>query len=180
MTFTLKERRVAYHEAGHALAIHRSPGLRLHNVTIVPLRPVALGGATQGPARRSSKVRPKDQLLVFLAGPAAEVQYVIREAGDIDVRTGGRSDYIRAEDLIKRGIPGRGRIARATRDKVSAMMMRKASLWVVRHWGEIELIAEWLLDHHKRTLTGAQVRNLLRMARAHDKHQSKRSVLNGC
>ncbi len=101
MVMTARDREItAYHEAGHALAMHfldhADPP---HKVTIVP-RGRALGFAMplREDALHWSKKRLLDQIAVALAGRAAE------ELVFEDVTTGAENDFRQATDLARRMI----------------------------------------------------------------------------
>jgi cell division protease FtsH len=94
-----EKRRVAVHEAGHALAAlsmaHADP---VHRVTIIPRSIGALGATLQLPTQERylmTREELKDRICVLLAGRAAE------EIACQDVSTGAEDDLDRATELSR-------------------------------------------------------------------------------
>jgi cell division protease FtsH len=94
-----EKRRVAYHEAGHALAALSVPhGEAVHRVTIIPRSSGALGATLQLPTEERYLVTAdelRDQLTVMLAGRVAE------ELECRDVSTGAHNDLERATEIAR-------------------------------------------------------------------------------
>src|SRR5690606_3953755 len=95
----LEKRRVAFHEAGHALVAIGIPGAEpLHKVSIIPRGVGALGYTQQLPATEkflSTATELKDQVVILLAGRAAE-QIVFG-----DVSSGTSNDLEHASDIAR-------------------------------------------------------------------------------
>lgn len=94
-----EKKKTAYHEAGHTLAAWFLPGAqRVHKVTIIP-RGMSLGSTQILPAEdrmNMSEVEIKDQLVVLLAGRAAEK--IIYD----ETSVGAENDLERATSLGRR------------------------------------------------------------------------------
>jgi cell division protease FtsH len=94
-----ERRRVAFHEAGHALVAlrveHADP---VHRVTIIPRSIGALGATLQLPTQERylvTRLELLDRLAVMLGGRAAE------EVIDGDVSTGAENDLARATEMVR-------------------------------------------------------------------------------
>jgi len=94
-----EKRRVAYHEAGHALVALSVPRADpVHRVTIVPRSIGALGATLQLPTAERymlTKEELKDRICVMMGGRAAE------EAACGDVSTGAENDLERASETAR-------------------------------------------------------------------------------
>lgn len=94
------KRRVAFHEAGHALVAHYSRTADpVEKISIVPRGKAALGYTLQRPAQDSylfTETELKDRIRVLLGGRAAE-QLAFGE-----VSTGAENDLERSSDLARR------------------------------------------------------------------------------
>ncbi|MFW6232388.1 MAG: ATP-dependent zinc metalloprotease FtsH, partial [Spirochaetota bacterium] len=97
-----ERRRVAYHESGHALVSHLTPGADpVQKVSIVPRGFGALGYTLQLPTEERYLLTEADLLGkvdVYLAGRAAE------ELVFGDVSTGAADDLTKASDIVRRMI----------------------------------------------------------------------------
>jgi cell division protease FtsH len=96
---TSERRRVAYHEAGHALVAHHSPNADpVHKISIVPRGRAALGYTMQLPVEEQylmTRAELEDRMVVLLGGRAAE-QLVLG-----DVSTGAADDLERATGIAR-------------------------------------------------------------------------------
>jgi cell division protease FtsH len=94
-----EKRRVAYHEAGHALVAEKVPtGQPVHKISIIPRGVSALGYTLQLPVEEkflSTEQELKDQLAILLAGRAAESLVL----GSIS--TGAQNDLERATEIAR-------------------------------------------------------------------------------
>ena len=94
-----EKRRVAYHEAGHALVAEKVPtGQPVHKISIIPRGVSALGFTLQLPVEErflSTEVELKDQLTILLAGRIAEEI----ELGSIS--TGAQNDLEKASEIAR-------------------------------------------------------------------------------
>jgi len=94
-----EKRRVAYHEAGHALVAENLPtGQPVHKISIIPRGVSALGFTLQLPVEEkylSTEAELKDQLAILLAGRAAE-QLALNS-----VSTGAQNDLERASEIAR-------------------------------------------------------------------------------
>jgi cell division protease FtsH len=95
-----EKRIVAYHEAGHALAAHFSPGTEpVHKISIIPVGIGALGYTQQLPEEDRHLLTEgelKSRIRVLLGGRAAE-RLIFGE-----VTTGAQNDLTRATELAGR------------------------------------------------------------------------------
>jgi cell division protease FtsH len=95
-----EKRRVAYHEAGHALVAYALPNTDpVHKVSIIPRGFAALGYTMQRPDQDRylmTKAELESQIKVLLAGTLAE------ELVYPDVSTGAQNDLQRATDIAYR------------------------------------------------------------------------------
>jgi len=96
---TEEKRRVAYHEAGHALVAETVPtGQPVHKISIIPRGVSALGFTLQLPVEEkylSTEAELKDQLAILLGGRVAE-----RLALD-SVSTGAQNDLEKASEIAR-------------------------------------------------------------------------------
>jgi cell division protease FtsH len=94
-----EKRRVAVHEAGHALVATTLPGVDpVHRVTILPRSVGALGATLQLPTQERwlmTRQEMLDQICVLLGGRAAE------ETECRDVSTGAQDDLERATEMAR-------------------------------------------------------------------------------
>lgn len=94
-----EKRRVAYHEAGHALVAENLPtGQPVHKISIIPRGVSALGFTLQLPIEEkylSTEAELKDQLAILLAGRAAE------QLALDSVSTGAQNDLERASEIAR-------------------------------------------------------------------------------
>jgi cell division protease FtsH len=94
-----EKRRVAFHEAGHALvALNVPTGEPVHKVSIIPRGTAALGYTLQLPVEEkflSTDQQLKDQLAILLAGRVSE------ELVFGDVSTGGHNDLEHASQIAR-------------------------------------------------------------------------------
>ncbi len=97
-----EKRRVATHEAGHALvALSMKHGDPVHRVTIIPRSIGALGATLQLPTEERylmTRDELRDRICVLLGGRAAE------EIFCLDVSTGAEDDLTRATELARQMI----------------------------------------------------------------------------
>jgi len=95
-----EKRRVAFHEAGHALvALSMTHADPVHRVTIIPRSIGALGATLQLPTEERylmTREELRDRLCVLLAGRTAE------EVACKDVSTGAEDDIERASEIARR------------------------------------------------------------------------------
>ncbi|MFZ2450584.1 MAG: ATP-dependent zinc metalloprotease FtsH [Methylovulum miyakonense] len=96
---TEEKRRVAYHEAGHALVAERVPtGQPVHKISIIPRGVSALGFTLQLPIEEKfllTENELKDQLAILLAGRIAE------RIALGNVSTGAQNDLEKASDIAR-------------------------------------------------------------------------------
>ena len=96
---TDEKRRVAYHEAGHALLAENLPtGQPVHKISIIPRGVSSLGFTLQLPVEEkylSTEAELKDQLVILLAGRAAE-QLALQS-----VSTGAQNDLEKATEIAR-------------------------------------------------------------------------------
>jgi cell division protease FtsH len=96
---TEEKRRVAYHEAGHALIAEKVPtGQPVHKISIIPRGVSALGFTLQLPVEEkflSTEHELKDQIAILLGGRVAE-RIVLGS-----VSTGAQNDLERASDIAR-------------------------------------------------------------------------------
>lgn len=94
-----EKRRVAYHEAGHALVAERVPtGQPVHKISIIPRGVSALGFTLQLPVEEkflSTEDELKDQLAILLGGRVAE-ELVLENAS-----TGAQNDLEKATEIAR-------------------------------------------------------------------------------
>lgn len=94
-----EKRRVAYHEAGHALVAENVPtGQPVHKISIIPRGISALGFTLQLPVEEkylSTEAELKDQLAILLAGRAAE-QLALQS-----ISTGAQNDLEKASEIAR-------------------------------------------------------------------------------
>lgn len=94
-----EKRRVAYHEAGHALVAESVPtGQPVHKISIIPRGVAALGFTLQLPVEEkylSTELELKDQLAILLAGRVAE-QLALGS-----VSTGAQNDLEKASEIAR-------------------------------------------------------------------------------
>ena len=94
-----EKRRVAYHEAGHALVAETVPtGQPVHKISIIPRGVSALGFTLQLPVEEkylSTEAELKDQLAILLGGRVAE-QLVLDS-----VSTGAQNDLEKASEIAR-------------------------------------------------------------------------------
>ncbi len=94
-----EKRRVAYHEAGHALIAEKVPtGQPVHKISIIPRGMSALGFTLQLPVEEkflSTEAELKDQLAILLGGRLAE------ELVLISISTGAQNDLERVSDIAR-------------------------------------------------------------------------------
>jgi cell division protease FtsH len=94
-----EKRRVAYHEAGHALVAEKVPtGQPVHKISIIPRGMGALGFTLQLPVEErflSTETELKDQLAILLGGRLAE-ELVLESAS-----TGAQNDLERVSDIAR-------------------------------------------------------------------------------
>ncbi|PPD31602.1 MAG: cell division protein FtsH [Methylomonas sp.] len=94
-----EKRRVAYHEAGHALVAENVPtGQPVHKISIIPRGVAALGFTLQLPVEEkylSTEVELKDQLAILLGGRVAE-QLALGS-----VSTGAQNDLEKASEIAR-------------------------------------------------------------------------------
>ncbi|ATG90741.1 ATP-dependent zinc metalloprotease FtsH [Methylomonas koyamae] len=94
-----EKRRVAYHEAGHALVAENVPtGQPVHKISIIPRGVSALGFTLQLPVEEkylSTEAELKDQLAILLAGRVAE-QLALQS-----VSTGAQNDLEKASEIAR-------------------------------------------------------------------------------
>lgn len=94
-----EKRRVAFHEAGHALVAENVPnGQPVHKISIIPRGVSALGFTLQLPVEEkylSTEPELKDQLAVLLAGRAAE------QLALDSVSTGAQNDLEKASEIAR-------------------------------------------------------------------------------
>jgi cell division protease FtsH len=94
-----EKRRVAYHEAGHALVAETVPtGEPVHKVSIIPRGGMALGYTLQLPVEEkflSTEPELKDQLAILLGGRTAE------ELVFGNVSSGAQNDLERASEIAR-------------------------------------------------------------------------------
>ncbi|HSQ67069.1 MAG TPA: cell division protein FtsH, partial [Polyangiaceae bacterium] len=97
-----EKRRVAFHEAGHALvALSMAHADPVHRVTIIPRSIGALGATLQLPTEERylmTREELRDRLCVLLAGRTAE------EVACKDVSTGAEDDIAHASEIARRMI----------------------------------------------------------------------------
>lgn len=96
---TEEKRRVAYHEAGHALVAESVPtGQPVHKISIIPRGVSALGFTLQLPVEEkylSTEAELKDQLAILLAGRVAE-QLALNS-----ISTGAQNDLEKASEIAR-------------------------------------------------------------------------------
>jgi len=94
-----EKRRVAYHEAGHALVAEIVPtGQPVHKISIIPRGVSALGFTLQLPVEEkylSTEAELKDQLAILLAGRVAE------QLALDSVSTGAQNDLEKASEIAR-------------------------------------------------------------------------------
>ncbi len=94
-----EKRRVAYHEAGHALIAENTPtGQPVHKISIIPRGVSALGFTLQLPVEEkylSTEPELKDQLAILLGGRVAE-QMALNS-----VSTGAQNDLEKATEIAR-------------------------------------------------------------------------------
>jgi cell division protease FtsH len=94
-----EKRRVAYHEAGHALVAEHVPtGQPVHKISIIPRGVSALGFTLQLPVEErflSTENELKDQIAILLGGRIAE------ETALGDVSTGAQNDLEKASEIAR-------------------------------------------------------------------------------
>ena len=94
-----EKRRVAYHEAGHALVAETVPtGQPVHKISIIPRGVAALGFTLQLPVEEkylSTELELKDQLAILLGGRVAE-QLALGS-----VSTGAQNDLEKASEIAR-------------------------------------------------------------------------------
>ncbi len=94
-----EKRRVAYHEAGHALVAECVPnGEPIHKVSIIPRGAVALGYTLQLPVEEkflSTEPELRDQIAILLGGQTAEM--IVFGS----VSTGAQNDLERASEIAR-------------------------------------------------------------------------------
>jgi cell division protease FtsH len=94
-----EKRRVAYHEAGHALVAENVPNSQpVHKISIIPRGVSALGFTLQLPLDEkylATEAELKDQLAVLLAGRTAE--HIVLES----VSTGAQNDLEKATEIAR-------------------------------------------------------------------------------
>ncbi len=94
-----EKRRVAYHEAGHALVAENVPtGQPVHKISIIPRGVSALGFTLQLPVEEkylSTEAELKDQLAILLGGRVAE-QLALGS-----VSTGAQNDLEKASEIAR-------------------------------------------------------------------------------
>jgi cell division protease FtsH len=94
-----EKRRVAYHEAGHALVAEKAPtGQPVHKISIIPRGMGALGFTLQLPVEEkflSTEAELKDQLAILLGGRIAE-ELVLESAS-----TGAQNDLERVSEIAR-------------------------------------------------------------------------------
>ncbi len=97
-----ERRRVAYHEAGHAIVTHMTPGADpVQKVSIVPRGLGALGYTLQLPTEERYLLTEEDllgRIDIYLAGRAAEE--IVLDS----ISTGAADDLTKASDLVRRMI----------------------------------------------------------------------------
>jgi ATP-dependent Zn protease len=135
-----QERRIALHEAAHAVAAHVALG--------VDLTRVELTVTENGTAGEYSAFGPKlERAIVLLAGAAA-----LRRAGDANWREGSGYDFRRARELIAEEYSDRV-------DQVFGYAERIARVIARDHWRAIKAVAGLLLE--RRKLSGEEMRKIL-------------------
>jgi ATP-dependent Zn protease len=145
---------VAYHEAGHAVAIVKLGG-ELRHVTTVPEGPRAGRVSYTMPGSTGHNLERK--IIVNLSGAAAE--HLI----DLDYTDGGSDpDLERALDRASEIVP-----AEQLQGFLSAMIKKTVAI-VARNRREVGLVANALLD--RRELSGSEVRALIEKPRKTEKH----------
>lgn len=96
---TTEKRRVAYHEAGHALVAEIVPtGEPVHKVSIIPRGVAALGFTLQLPVEEkflSTEAELHDQIAILMGGRVAE------ELVFTDVSSGAQNDLEKASDIAR-------------------------------------------------------------------------------
>ncbi len=94
-----EKRRVAYHEAGHALVAEQVPtGQPVHKISIIPRGISALGFTLQLPVEEkflSTEYELKDQIAILLGGRMAE------EIALGSISTGAQNDLEKASDIAR-------------------------------------------------------------------------------
>nr|WP_305910252.1 ATP-dependent zinc metalloprotease FtsH [Methylomarinum sp. Ch1-1]MDP4521695.1 ATP-dependent zinc metalloprotease FtsH [Methylomarinum sp. Ch1-1] len=94
-----EKRRVAYHEAGHALVAEKVPtGQPVHKISIIPRGVSALGFTLQLPVEEkflSTEEELKDQLAILLGGRSAEA--IVLGA----ISTGAQNDLEKATEIAR-------------------------------------------------------------------------------
>ncbi|MGR8933369.1 MAG: ATP-dependent zinc metalloprotease FtsH [Gammaproteobacteria bacterium] len=94
-----EKRRVAYHEAGHALVAETVPtGEPVHKISIIPRGVSALGFTLQLPVEEkylSTEAELKDQLTILMGGRVAE-ELVLE-----DISTGAQNDLEKASEIAR-------------------------------------------------------------------------------
>ena len=97
-----EKRRVAFHEAGHALvALSMKHADRVHRVTIIPRSIGALGATLQLPTEERylmTREELRDRICVLMGGRTAE------ELSCEDISTGGEDDLERATEMARQMI----------------------------------------------------------------------------
>jgi ATP-dependent Zn protease len=171
----MRIRNVAYHEAGHAV-IGVAVGMPLARVTIRPRGNSLVDGKTMW--RHGSRSPLLSQVIVDYAGFSAERRI------DASVRwEEGVDDHDVLEDKILRGQWADSEEAVADAYRFMRKVKKASAALVTRHWKAIITVAEELL--RKQTLTGKQVRELVRLSpsshravdhRLRKNHESPRTV----
>ncbi|WAK00889.1 ATP-dependent zinc metalloprotease FtsH [Methylobacter sp. YRD-M1] len=94
-----EKRRVAYHEAGHAMVAEHVPtGQPVHKISIIPRGVSALGFTLQLPVEEkflSTEDELKDQLAILMGGHVAE-QFIFG-----NISTGAQNDLERASEIAR-------------------------------------------------------------------------------
>jgi len=155
----LDPRKVAYHEAGHAV-IARNFGLAVMRVSINPADDELFAGLPregytrlEPDAERHASVQRR--LWIALAGPAAH-EHLDRGNDRIEDLVCARADHEYARKLYAelRGNPD-------CKPEELISDERRARALVTKHWSAIEAVALALLEHPRRTLDGKELDALL-------------------
>ena len=153
----------AYHEAGHAVAAI-AQGVAVRSITIVPDKQEGYAGRVQHEdltrqvnleADNSplTRLRIEKQIIVFLAGAAAQRKYDRRSWRSFH----SSSDYENAANLAD---------AVSSSPAASEAFLRWLAIasddLIAAHWQEVEEIAKALVE--EKTLSGTRVRELISRA----------------